>query len=321
MKPGAPARFSPTAAGQTWAVITALSYTATNLFLRAASVSIDPWAGSLLRQVPVFVVAWGAVVLMRSGEVWPASPRFLGWRFALALVGAGVVSFVIGNFFYFDALGAGGLGITASSAQAASMLVALVAGLLLLGERPTIFTWVGAAVLMGGLALIGLARGSASDTWLLALAFACGAGASYAVANVLTRTVQRSRPTTFPGLAFGGLGGLVPLLAIQLVRNAGNPLAGADGADILIVLVAGCFNAVALVGIFQALRHVTVAIQSSLQSATIVFSFLGAVIIFAEPAEPMMVAGVLAVSVGIVVAQVRTRRAAVVTPQPPPMAS
>jgi drug/metabolite transporter (DMT)-like permease len=314
-------RFSPTAIGQSWAVITALSYTATNLFLRAAAVHIDPWLGSLLRQVPVFVVAWGAVLLMRSGEVWPASPRFLGWRFALALVCAGIVSFVVGNFFYFEGLSAGGLGITASSAQAASMLVALVAGLGLLGERPTIFTWLGVAVLIGGLALIGVARGSASDTWLLGLAFACGAGASYAIANVLTRTVQRSRPTTFPGLAFGGLGGLVPLLTIQLVRNGGNPLAGADGGDILIVLVAGCFNALALVGIFQALRDVTVAIQSSLQSATIVFSFLGAVIIFAEPAEPLMVAGVLAVSVGIVVAQLRPRRAAVATPQPPPMAS
>jgi drug/metabolite transporter (DMT)-like permease len=307
--------FSPTATGQAWAVVSALSYTATNLFLRAASVHIDPWLGSLLRQVPVFVLAWSVVLVARSGEVSPSSGRFLGWPFTAALIGAGVVSFVIGNFFYFDALSAGGLGISAAVAQAASMLVALIAGLALLGERPTAMTWIGATVLIAGLALIGAAKGANADTWFLALAFACAAGASYAVANILTRTVQRVRPTTLPGLALSALGGMLPLVLIQLARNGGNPLAGASGSDILIVLVAGCFNALALIGIFQSLRHVPVAIQSSLQSATIVFSFVGAVLLFGESAEPMMILGVLAVSAGIVIAQLRRARA-VATPQP-----
>ena len=309
------AGWSPAATGQAWAVISALSYTATNLFLRAASVHIDPWLGSLLRQAPVFIVAWGVVLVARSGEVWPASRRFLGWPFAAALVAGGAVSFVIGNFFYFDALSAGGLGISAAAAQAASMLVGLVAGLALLGERPSIYTWIGATVLIAGLALIGAARGS-GETWLLSLAFACAAGTSYAVANILTRLVQRARPTTFPGLALGAMGGMLPLLAIQLVRNSGNLLAGASAGDLVIVLVAGCFNALALIGIFQSLRHVTVAIQSSLQSATIVFSFVGAVILFAEPASPMMIGGVLAVSAGIVVAQLRRRAKVAAIPQP-----
>jgi len=300
--------------GETWALITALSYTATNILLRAAAVHIDPWLGSMLRQVPVFALAWGAVALMRSPEVLPASSRFLGWRFVAALVMAGSVSFVIGNLFFFNALADGGLGITASGAQAGTILMALLLGLVLLRERPRLNTWAGAAVLAGGLALIGLARGGSGEAWLAGIFFAVGAGSSYAVANVLTRYVQRSRPTTFVALAGTSLGGLVPLLLIETVRGGGNPLAGADAGQVAIVLAAGCFNALALLGITQSLRHLTVGISSSIQSATVVFSFIGAVVIFGERGDPLTITGILAVAAGIILANLRRRTP---TPTPP----
>jgi drug/metabolite transporter (DMT)-like permease len=309
-------RVGPLGIGESWALITPLSYTATNLLLEGAAVDIDPWLGSMLRQVPVFALAWCVVLATRSTEIRPGSPRFLGWPFAAALVAAGSVSFVIGNFLFFNALADGGLGITASGAQAGTVLIALLAGLLLLRERPTGATWIGVAVVLGGLALIGIARGTGADAWLAGLAFALGAGASYAAANVLTRLVQRTRPTPFVALAGTSLGGLGPLLVIQAVRGAGNPLAGAEPAQVLLVLAAGCFNALALLGIVQSLRHIPVAISSSIQSRTVVFSFIGAVLLFGEPAEPLMVAGVLAVAVGIGVAQLRRRSVAPVADVP-----
>ena len=298
--------------GETWAIVTALAYTATNILLRAAAVHIDPWLGSMLRQVPVFALAWGAVVVMRSPEVLPASRHFLGWRFVVALVAAGSVSFVIGNLFYFNALSDGGLGITVSGAQAGTILMALLLGLAALREHPRLNTWAGAAVLVGGLVLIGIARGSSGDAWLAGIFFAMGAGSSYAVANVLTRYVQRSRPTTFIALAGTSLGGLVPLLAIEAVRGGGNPLAGADPGQVAIVLAAGCFNALALLGITQSLRHLSVGISSSIQSATVVFSFIGAVVIFGERGDLLTIAGILAVAGGIILANLR--RAAPATP-------
>lgn len=291
--------------GETWALITALSYTATNVLLRAAAVHIDPWLGSMLRQMPVFTLAWGAVVVMRSPEVLPASRAFLGWRFVAALVTAGSVSFVIGNLFYFNALADGGLGITVSGAQAGAILMALLLGLGLLSERPRLNTWAGAAVLVGGLVLIGLARGGSGDAWLAGIFFAMGAGSSYAVANVLTRYVQRSRPTTFVALAGTSMGGLVPLLLIETARGGGNPLAGADPGQVVIVLGAGCFNALALLGITQSLRHLPVGISSSIQSATVVFSFIAAVVIFGERGDLLTITGVLAVAGGIVLANLR----------------
>src|SRR5512138_2063927 len=90
--------------GEAWAIVTALSYTATNLLLRAAAVHIDPWLGSMLRQVPVFTLAWALVLLTRAPEAWPGAQRFLGWRFVLALAAGGFASLVIGNVLYFQAL-------------------------------------------------------------------------------------------------------------------------------------------------------------------------------------------------------------------------
>ncbi len=293
--------------GESWALITALAYTATNLLLRAAAVEIDPWLGSMLRQVPVFALAWGVVIIGRRAEVVPWSAQFLGWQFAIALIVGGTVSFVIGNLFYFNALATGGLGVTASGAQAGIILTALLVGLLALGERPSRQVLAGAAVLVGGLGLIGLARGAAVEGWLAGLAFALGAGASYAISNVLTRLVQRTRPTTFVALAGTSFGGLVPLLLIQIVRGGGNPIDGAEAEQVLIVLAAGCFNALALLGIVQSMRYTTVAIASSIQSSTVVFSYVAAVILFAESSVPLMVAGVSTVAVGIVISQLGRR--------------
>jgi len=291
--------------GETWAIITALSYTATNVLLRAAAVNIDPWLGSMLRQIPVAILAWGMVTITRRPEMWPASERFLGWRFVAALVAGGSISFVIGNFLYFNALSSGGLGVTVSGATSGMVLTGFLAGLVVLRERPALLAWVGAAILIGGLALVGVARGGATEGWLAGLFLAMGAGAGYASANVLTRMVQRSRPTNFVALAGTSLGGLGPLLVIQIIRGGGNPLAGADAAQVWIVLAAGCFNALALVGIVQSAKHVAVAVATSIQSATVVFSFLAAILIFSEAAPPVMVAGVVLVAAGIVVAQLR----------------
>ena len=298
-------RSIPIGIGEAWALTTALAYTATNVLLRAAAVDIDPWLGSMLRQVPVALLAWVVVVIGRQAEVWPASDRFLGWRFAAALVAGGTLAFVIGNFLNFNALSTGGLGVTASGTTAGMVLTGFLAGLLVLREGPTRYGWAGAAILIAGLVLVGIARGDIAEGWIAGLFLALGAGAGYASANVLTRLVQRTRPTTFVALAGSSLGGLGPLLVIQLVRGGGNPLAGADATQVLLVLAAGCFNALALVGIVQSAKHVPVAVATSIQSATVVFSFIAAVVIFSEAAPPLMVAGVAAVAVGIVVAQLR----------------
>ena len=303
------ARRSLIGPGEAWAVITALSYTTVNVLLRAAAVEIDPWLGSMLRQVPVALLAWGALLWVDRSAIQPSSPRFLGWGVLGALVMSGFISFVLGNVLFFGALATGGLGVAAAGAQGAVVVAGALGGYLL-HERPSRRAWAGITMVVVGLYFIATAQGAPGGAWLLGLLFAVGAGASYAVSNLVTRTVQRRRAALWVTLAANCLGGLGVLLVIQLVRGGGNPVAGADAAQLGIVLLAGCVNALALIGIAQSLRHISVAASSSIQTATVIFSFLAAILVFGEYATWPMVVGVTAVAGGILVANLRRREVA-----------
>lgn len=312
--PPAVARRPRIGVGERWAIVTALSYTTVNVLLRIAAVDIDPWLGSMLRQVPLALLAWTAVLWVDRGSVQPSSSRFIGWPVLAGLVIGGFASFVIGNVFFFGALANGGLGVAAAGAQG-GVVVAGALGSILLRERPSAQAWVGISVIVMGLVFIATAQGTLGDAWVLGLLLAIGAGTSYAISNLITRTVQRQRSALWVTLAANSVGGFGVLLVIQAVRNGGNPFAGASAEVALIVLAAGCVNALALIGIAQSLRHISVAASSSIQSATVVFSFVAAIVIFNESAALPMVVGVTAVAAGIIVASLRRR-----APATPPSA-
>src|SRR2546426_927471 len=77
--------------GERWAFVSALAYTAVNITLRLAAPKIDPALGSLLRLLPLTVIAFGVVLASGARELRPHAPEFLGWRLVAALgaVGAG----------------------------------------------------------------------------------------------------------------------------------------------------------------------------------------------------------------------------------------
>lgn len=302
--------------GERWAVVTALSYTTVNVLLRWAAVEIDPWLGSMLRQVPLALLAWTAVLWVDRESVQPSSARFIGWPVLAALVAGGFASFVIGNVFFFGALANGGLGVAAAGAQGGVVVAGALASIAL-RERPSPQAWVGISIICAGLVFVATAHGAPGDAWLLGLLLALGAGTSYAVSNLVTRTVQRRRAALWVTLAANSVGGFGILLVIQAIRGGGNPLAGTTLDIALIVLAAGCVNALALIGIAQSLRHISVAASSSIQSATVVFSFIAAVLIFDETAALPMVVGVTAVAAGIIVASLRRREAAAATAATP----
>lgn len=292
--------------GEAWSIVTALSYTTVNALLRAAAVEIDPWLGSMLRQVPIALLAWTAVLWIDRGSIQPASDRFLGWGVLAALVLAGFSSFVIGNVFFFGGLSNAGLGAAAAGAQG-GVVVAGALGSVLLHERPNRRAWFGISMVVGGLIFIASAQGTPGGPWLLGLLLAVGAGTAYAASNLVTRAVQRRRAALWVTLAANSVGGLGVLFLIQLIRGGGNPLAGGDDEQMLVVLAAGIVNALALISIAQSLRHISVAASSSIQSGVVVFSFVAAVLIFNETGSWPMVVGVSAVAAGIIIANLRRR--------------
>src|SRR5205814_8894976 len=90
-------------------------------------------------------------------------------------------------------------------------------------------------------------------------------------------------------------------------------LGGIDLGTALAVLLAGAANALALIGLARALSYSDVATVNTLSSSQVLWSFLAAVLLFGEVGSPVMIAGVVCVVAGIVVAQTdRTRGVGVV---------
>jgi drug/metabolite transporter (DMT)-like permease len=298
--------------GERWAIVAAISYTIVNITLRAAAVSIDPFIGSALRQLPVAALAFGVIAVRRQRDLVPSDPSFIGWHFLRALLLGGFLAFLVGNVFYFLGLSEAGLGITVAASQGGVVFVGMLLGLAFLHERPRREQWLGASIIGIGLVFVAIAQlGTTSDTWWIGLIFAAIAGACYASTNVLTRLVQRARPALFVVLAGTSLGGLVPLLVVILVQalaTGGAAFATLTWATVGVVLLAGVFSTVALIGLTQAMAHATVATTNTISSSQLVFSFVASVVLFSEVGTPAMILGVVLVMGGIIVAQVDRSR-------------
>jgi drug/metabolite transporter (DMT)-like permease len=299
--------------GERWALVSAIAYTIVNVMLRAAAPSIDSALGSLIRLIPVLVVAW--VIVLRDGarELRPSQPGFIGVRPIALLVLGGAASFVLGNILYFGALREGGLGITVGGVQGGVVVGGLWMSSLLLREPPRRAQLGGAGIVVVGLVAIGWAQtgGSVGDLWWLGLLFALGAGSTYAAANAISRSVQRRRPLVFITLAASSLGGFVPLAVIVAARELSVPgSVAADAGSAGAVFLAGFANAVALGGLAMAVRHATVASVNTISSGNVVLSFVASVLVFGESGSAPMIAGMVLVTAGILVAQLRRGAAA-----------
>jgi drug/metabolite transporter (DMT)-like permease len=294
--------------GERWAIVSAFAYAAVGVMLRAAAPTMDPVLGSLLRQVPLILIATGAIVVAGGRELRPSAAEFLGWRFVTALAVSGTLSFVLGNIMFFEALKAGGLGVTTGGVQSGSVLGGLWIGLLALRERPAREQLVGAALIVAGLVQIAFAQTSVlAGLWWVGLVLALGAGTTYALGNTVSRFVQRQRPLLFATLLVSGLGGVVPLSGMVATRAAMGDHIAADMPSVLAVLAAGLANALALASLALAVRAAPVATVNTISSFSIVLSFVASVVIFGETGSPPMILGITLVTAGIVVAQVRRR--------------
>jgi len=297
--------------GERWALVSAFAYAAVGVMLRAAAPTMDPVLGSLLRQVPLIVIAITALTIMGGRELRPGAPEFLGWRLVGALAAAGAVSLAIGNIMFFEALKSGGLGVTVGGVQAGSVLGGLWIGLLVLRERPLREQLFGAALIVAGLIQIAIAQTELlAGLWWLGLLLALGAGTTYALGNSVSRYVQRQRPLLFATLLISSLGGVVPLSAIVGARAAMGETIAADVSSVISVLLAGVANALALASLALAVRAAPVATVNTISSGSIVLSFIASVVVFGESGSPPMILGITLVTAGIVVAQLRRRVAA-----------
>jgi drug/metabolite transporter, DME family len=297
--------------GLFWGLLAALSYTTTNLLLRATAAEVEPFAGALIRTVPMTIAVWTLLsVERRFARAGPAEQRgrhgWPGWHPLWPLIVSGLIMSVIGNGSYQAALALGGLTVTLPAMTSASIWGSALGGWLLVGERLSRRSVFGLLLLVASLPLLTISGGGGvGPAWLGALAGAT-AGLSYGIANVVIRrtTVLSKLPhglTVTPVVTAG----LIGLIVAVLATDGLDAIFRLDPLTLGSVLVAGAFNALAFISLAKALTLLPVSRVGSLAATQTALSAVGGILIFAEPLTAWVGLGLVLSVVGVILAQQR----------------
>lgn len=298
------------ALGQAYALLAVAAYATVNALLRLVAGEVDPFLGSLVRQLPLLLISATALLVLRPHVLRRSAPTFLGTRWILVLLASGMVSFVLGNVALFGALDLGGLVVASAGAQAGMALGGALLSLLVLREPPSRPQLAGVAVVLVGLGVFAAPafEGATDAAWGVGVLLAILAGVCYTVANTAARGVQRRPGTFLAALGLTNIGGAVLLGIIVAIRFGGDPQRILDELGqgrVVILLAAGAVNAVALASVTLAVRYTTVTVVSTTQSLVLVAGVLIGWLAFGEPVGPTTFIGAAIILVGVLISHLR----------------
>jgi len=290
--------------GELWALTSALAYALTAIFVRAAvqGYTINYLMGVTLRTAPTF--AFALFMVWRGQNSQTVSP----WRkgaLAVTLIGYGLLSFVVGNLLHFTALQTGGVLVTTPLTGTQVLWAGIIAAIFLrqpLNRRMIL----GMIIAIGGIVLLAVAQSGGtpvSPLWWLAVPTAGGAAFCWALSGVLVAAVMERGVGQFQTLVVATGAALVALiLGLTLTGDLDAFLTTPLEIQGALVL-AGLFNAVALVSVTMALSLTSVASATTLSSLQIGLAPLLAWLFLGEPLSLLMGIGILVIAGGVILVQ------------------
>ncbi|PYV33449.1 MAG: hypothetical protein DMG22_10075 [Acidobacteria bacterium] len=295
--------------GELWALGMVLGYAAANLFDRLAVANRDPeisLVGPLLRGLPSLIL--GIVLVWKNGtfsQLRRASAGYIGRRAILPFVWAGLAS-TAGLFAYYFALRMGGVIVTIPVLETYVIWGVLFARLYL-GERITRPAFAGFGVLLTGLVALSFGElqvQALSPQWVWAIPLSGFAALTYGISGVFWRDGQLRGAHQSTAILLQFVTSMAVALAVPLFANF-SFLARISSRDALTLLVSGILSGV--VGIycmFTALRRMSVARVFAFSGLTPLLATLGAHFLLNEFLNPLILGGIVAISVGVTLTQV-----------------
>jgi drug/metabolite transporter (DMT)-like permease len=316
--------------GEPWALGTVLGYASANTFDdegvkqanrgNALKVEIPPsfsvalsnalggaLAGTALRGLPS--LALGIILMWKHrtlNQLRPSSPQYIGLRPIISFVVAGVIS-TFGLCLYYLAMSLGGVTITVPVQETYVIWGTLIAWIFL-GERVHRYAIVGVLLIFVG--LVGLSLGQSrgqpiSPNWFWAIPLALTTALTYGISGVLWRDGQLRGAhqsvaiflqfTTSVGVALAGL------VVAGRHPNLQTPNWFALGDFLASGVLSGVF---AIYCMFTALRLMAVARVYAFSSLTPLVATLFAHFFLHEFLNGLMLAGIVFVSLGVILTQV-----------------
>jgi drug/metabolite transporter (DMT)-like permease len=293
--------------GEPWALGIVLGYASANTFDKVAVGEADPFIGPVLRGLPS--LALGIILMWKHrtlNQLRPSSPQYIGMRPILAFVAAGVIS-TFGLFLYYLAMSLGGVTITVPVQETYVIWGTLIAWIFL-HERIHRYALIGWLLIFVGLVglYVGKFRGQpVLPHWYWAIPLGLTTALTYGISGVLWRDGQLRGAhqsvaiflqfITSEAVAFAGLvaAGRLPTLQTANWRALGAFLASGVLSGVL-----------AIYCIFTALRLMAVARVYAFSSLTPLVATLFAHFVLHEFLNWLMLAGIVLVSIGVILTQV-----------------
>jgi drug/metabolite transporter (DMT)-like permease len=293
--------------GEPWALGSVLGYSSANVFDRLAVVQTDPLIGPVLRGLPS--LALGILLMWKHRtleQLRPSSARYIGMRPILAFVAAGIIS-TFGLFLYYLAISWGGVTITIPVQETYVIWGTLIAWIFL-HER--IHRYALGGVLLIFVGLVGLSIGqlhghSISPHWYWAIPLGFTTALTYGVSGVLWRDGQLRGAHQSVAIFLQFITSVAVGFAGLVVTGRLASLHAVPWRALVALLASGVLSGVlAIYCMFTALRLMAVARVYAFSSLTPLVATLFAHFILHEFLNGLMLAGIVLVSIGVILTQV-----------------
>lgn len=293
--------------GEPWALGSVAGYASANLFDRIAVTHSDPLIGPLIRGLPSLVLG---IALVWKNRTWsqlaPGSADYVGSRVVLSLLGAGAVS-TVGLFAYYFAIQMGGVTITIPVLQTYGLWGTLIAWFFL-RERVGRMVVLGLGLIAVGLAALSLGQQQGqpiSPRWYWAIPLALFAASTYGLSGTLWRDSQLRGAHQSSAILAQFIASIAVALAGLGMGGRLSVMGTTPARDLAALLASGILSGIAgIYCIFMALRLMTVARVFAYSALTPLVASLGAHFLLHEYLNPLMLAGVCLVSIGVALTQV-----------------
>lgn len=295
----------PALLGTVCCLLSALGYTAANICLRqSAALQLDPaWVICVKESVSVVVVGPLVLILILRGVRYR-----VGWRAVVALVLAGLAVQLVGNLPIQWAFGIVGLAVSMPLVFGTMLVASAVIGWLALGERLRprpllaillVITAIG--LLSWGAAPGGGAAVDSTGRVLLGLAAASLGGIAFATLGAAIRYASAQRvPVLFTVLVVTGMG-VLSLGALTLVRLGYREMLATQPRDLAWMVASGACNLGAFALLSKGLQLTTLVHANILNVSQIALGAAAGMLLFGEPLNSWLLAGIVLTLIGIVV--------------------
>ena len=293
--------------GEFWMVITALGYSAGNIFdkLGMSTYGTDSFFGAMMKAIPQFVFPLILIALGVDKKQLGERPKLKNKKVYLWFVGCGFISSFVGNYFFLRAMTVGGVNVAVPTVQTWT-LIGAVLGIVFMKERFHRNIVVGAALAVAGLVVLSLGQFygvPVSDKWYLGIVFALITACCWAFSTLFYNKGQKEGGGRSWGIFTQYFSGSIFLLLFMLATNRISAFSTTPPAIYATLLGSGTFSFIATFALYTAVRYSPMSKILPINTSYPVLTAIVAWLFLGETMNWMIAVGIVLVVVGITLSQ------------------